>query len=72
MPTGGNLYGNGVPIVVRDRESLLHGEGVQVSELIAKRVFFVTLKLKVLTGEPDAVKVARPVRRGAVLNNIYN
>jgi hypothetical protein len=30
LPTGGDPYGNGVPIVVRDKESLLHGEGGQV------------------------------------------
>ncbi|MCC2425265.1 hypothetical protein ACTFQ8_24775 [Bacillus cereus group sp. MYBK40-2] len=27
-------YGNGVPVVVRDRESLSHGEGEQLNRLI--------------------------------------
>jgi hypothetical protein len=29
-PTGREPYGDGVPIVVRERESRLHGEGGQV------------------------------------------
>lgn len=31
LPKGREPYGNGVPIVVRGRESLLHGEGGQVT-----------------------------------------
>jgi len=33
-PTGREPYGDGVPIVVRGRESRLHGEGEQVSKMI--------------------------------------
>lgn len=32
LPTGRESYGNGVPIVVRGRESRSHGEGEQVKQ----------------------------------------
>ena len=36
LPTGREPYGNGVPIVVRGRESRPHGEGGQVSTMEAR------------------------------------
>jgi len=37
LPKGRESYGDGVPIVVRDRESLLQGEEEQVKHLCKKR-----------------------------------
>ena len=74
MAYGGDPYGHGVLVVVRAGESPAHGEGGQVSttnntERYAECRNAETV-LNVIrhcndTGEPDAVKVARPVRRGA-------
>ena len=54
--------------VVWGRESRLHGEGGQVGDDMnrgsAKGAGFRTFG-SVAAGEPDAVKAARPVRRGA-------
>jgi hypothetical protein len=36
LPTGREPYGNGAPVVVRGRESRLHGEGGQVSRMGAR------------------------------------
>ena len=36
-PTGGNPHGDGVPVVVRGRESRPHGEGGQVSEIATRK-----------------------------------
>jgi hypothetical protein len=37
LPKGGDPQGNGDPVVVRARESLVHGEGGQVSQMDRKR-----------------------------------
>jgi hypothetical protein len=37
LPTGREPYGNGVPVVVRGRESRLHGEGGQVNRMTRPR-----------------------------------
>ena len=36
-PTGGDPHGDGVPVVVRGRESRPHGEGGQVSEIATRK-----------------------------------
>ena len=46
LPKGRESYGNGVPIVVRVRESLIQGEGEQVRYLLWKRRKARCLKLQ--------------------------
>ena len=36
-PTGGDPHGDGVPVIVRGRESRPHGEGGQVSEIATRK-----------------------------------
>lgn len=39
------FYGNGVPVVVRDRESLLHGEGEQLDSVqLIERIWWNTMQ----------------------------
>jgi len=80
-PTRGDPHGHGASVVVRGRESRPHGEGRQVSPGVRAEVGE-TCDAESRphpghpprpahgcvrrTGEPDAVKVASPVRRGAV------
>src|ERR1700730_8909245 len=61
--------GNGASVVVSGRESRPHGEGRQVgpdSSREGMRNAESRHGETEQTGEPDAAKVARPVRRGAV------
>ena len=67
MPTGREPYGNGVPIVVRGRESHPHGEGGRRHRHGAGRYARCrsrTCFWNCVTGKPDDAKVSRPVRRG--------
>ena len=71
LPKGREPYGNGAAVVVRDGENPSHGEGRQVDW--NGRETWVSVMLKCPssrdypgTGEPDAVKAARPVRGEAV------
>jgi hypothetical protein len=78
LPKGREPHGNGAPIVVRVRESRLHGEAGQAVRLTAAWRYAkcspptrcwqssAIVKINVATtGEPCAVKVASTVRRGA-------
>ena len=54
------MQGDGAPIVLkRPGQRLVHGEGAQASEIGDGKQ-----SQRVAAGEPDAVKVARPVREG--------
>src|SRR5262249_30526064 len=68
-PTGREPQGDGAPVVVRDRESRSPGEGGQVDRddrERGRRDAKSRPPESPATGEPDAWKLARPVRRGAV------
>ncbi len=87
-PTGGDPHGDGVPVIVRGRESRPHGEGGQVSEIATRKGmrnadnrysagYLQGTRVPrppsgpspaKLTGEPDALKGASPVRRRAAGN----
>jgi hypothetical protein len=81
-PTSREAHGDGVPIVLVGVtpyqgawESQVQGKGGQVlrqisQEVVREHLCSITSELERLlrTGEPDALKGARPVRRGAVGN----
>src|SRR4051794_34626430 len=67
-PQGREPHGDGVPIVVRVRESRTHGEGGQVDRNMREEVGVMPIAESQRlpgTGEPCASKVASTVRRGA-------
>jgi hypothetical protein len=77
-PTSREAYGDGAFVVLSERESRLHGEGKQTGQMEGKKEMegCVMLPMKSLStsirnilkpvGEPDAEKLARPVRGGDV------
>jgi hypothetical protein len=69
LPKSREAHGNGVVVVVRVRESLIHDEGRQAgsgSSCEGKRNAESRHRETESTGEPGALKVASPVRGGAV------
>src|SRR3954453_4489632 len=67
-PQGREPHGDGVPRVVRVRESPTHGEGGQVDRNMREEVGVMPIAESQRlpgTGEPCASKVASTVRRGA-------
>ena len=81
-PTGGNTHGDRGPIVVSGRESRPHGKGDQDTGFKTARGFrmedpaltrleAIRNQRKSVSGEPDALKGARPVREGLHLDRLF-
>lgn len=66
LPTGCEPYGNGVPVIVSGRESLLHGEGEQVVRIDRYREV-----CKVQNAETVLSIIRERGERGLALENVY-